>query len=143
MNIFRRLNRIIALPVALVFALATLPLTPAQAGLVSTEQVIAGEASKTDRARVAAFLDRADVRDQLASFGVAPNEAKARIAALSDAEVADIAGRIDAVPAGQDIVATLIGLLIVVVIVVFITDLLGLTHVFPFIQPPASGPSRR
>lgn len=143
MTFFRRLNRIIALPVALVFAFATLSLTPAQAGLITTDQVIASENVKADRARISSFLDRADVRDQLAAFGVAPSEAKARVTALSDAEVAQIADKIDGVPAGQDIVATLVGLLILAVIVLFITDLLGLTNVFPFIQPPAAGASRR
>lgn len=143
MHFFRRLNRIIAFPVALIFAYATLSLTPAQAGLITTDQVIAGESAKADRARIASFLDRTDVRDQLTALGVKPSEAKARIATLSDTEVAQIAGRIDTVPAGQDVVGTLIGLLILAVIVLFITDLLGLTNVFPFIQPPATGPSSR
>jgi hypothetical protein len=47
---------------------------------------------------------------------------------MSDDEVAQLAGRIDQAPAGGDI----LGILFTVFIILLITDILGLTKVFPF-----------
>jgi hypothetical protein len=68
---------------------------PAQAGTVSTEETIA-----TKRDRVTAMLDRAVVHAALEARGVSPADAQARVAALTDQEVAALATRIDAHPAG-------------------------------------------
>lgn len=103
----------------------------AQAGMVSSEQLIADQASQQNRARVLAVLDRADVRAQLQAKGVDADMAKARVAAMTDAEIADINGKLDSLPAGGDIV----GAIVFVFIVLLITDLLGLTKVFPFTRP--------
>lgn len=70
---------------------------PAQAGTVSTEEAIA-----VKRDRIAAVLERSDVRAQLEAHGVSVPDAQARVAALTDQEVAQLAGRIDALPAGGD-----------------------------------------
>src|SRR5262245_57316010 len=99
---------------------------PAQAGLVSTASVSAAG----DRERVAQFLERADVQRQMESLGVSPQDVKARVAALSDAEVANLAGKIDTLPAGGDI-GNIIFLGILVFVILLITDILGLTKVFP------------
>ena len=84
---------------------------------------------------VASVLSRADVRAQLEAFGVNPTEVKARLAALTDDEAAQLARQIDSLPAGADGGATLLGIAIIVVAVLIITDLLGVTHIFPFIKP--------
>jgi hypothetical protein len=47
---------------------------------------------------------------------------------MSDSEVAQLAGRIDQAPAGGEV----LGLLFTVFIVLLITDIMGLTKVFPF-----------
>jgi len=51
-----------------------------------------------------------------------------RVKAMSDAEVAQLANRVDQAPAGGEI----LGILFTVFIVLLITDILGLTKVFPF-----------
>ena len=102
---------------------------PAHAALVGTEQVL--HADGTARARVQAFLARADVRRELLANGVDLAQVQARVDALTDAEAADFAGRIDRAPAGGDV----LGLLFAVFIVLLITDILGFTHVFPFTRP--------
>lgn len=69
--------------------------------IASTAQAeLVGHSSATDRERIAAFLDREDVAAQLASRGVAAAAAKARVAALTEAEAAELASRLDSVPAG-------------------------------------------
>jgi hypothetical protein len=84
-----------------------------------------------DHQRVLALMERDDVRAQLATRGVSVDEARARVAALTDAEAADLAARIDALPAGGSI----LGVALVVFLVLLLTDILGYTKIFPFTQP--------
>lgn len=98
------------------------------AGIVTTDQVTAG----VERDQVRSFLDRNDVRARLQELGVDPAAARARVAALNDDEVAVLAGQIDQLPAGG---TDLLGALLLVFIILLITDILGLTHVFPFTKP--------
>jgi len=98
---------------------------PAQAGLISTQSVSAAGS----RDRIAVILERADVQSRLETFGVSPAEVKARIAAMSDAEVAQLAGKIDSLPAGGE---SIIGAIVLVFLVLLITDILGWTKIFPF-----------
>ncbi len=89
----------------LVASLAGLPFT-AQAGLIGTDEVAVqtgGASALTgDAARetVRDFLARADVQQQLQQHGLTSQIAKDRVAALTDAEVQQIAGKIDSLPAG-------------------------------------------
>ena len=64
-----------------------------------------------------------------------PADVSARIATLSDDEAAQLADRIDTLPAGGDGVGAVIGALVLVFIILLITDILGFTHVFPFTKP--------
>ncbi len=104
-----------------------LPLT-AQAGIVSTDEVLSSAAQTSSRERVTTFLSRADVRQTLQDQGVNGDAALERVQAMSDTEVAQLAGRIDQAPAGGDI----LGVLFTIFIVLLVTDILGLTKVFPF-----------
>ena len=97
---------------------------PAQAGLLSTESV----AAAGSRDRIAVILERADVQSRLEAFGVSPTDVKARVAAMSDAEAAQLAGQIDSLPAGGDV----LGAIVLVFLVLLITDILGFTKIFPF-----------
>lgn len=104
-------------------------LRPAQAGLIGAPAVIgseAGTARSANLARVEAALARADVRHQLQALGVDAEAATARVAALTDEELAQLSGRLDNAPAGGEILA-LIG---AVFIVLIILDYLGVTKVF-------------
>jgi len=105
-----------------------LPLQPAFAGIVETDQVVSHELAGQDRARINAFIDREDVLSQLQQRGVTAGEAKARVNALTDDEAHMIAGKLDQLPAGGDIIDALI----FVFIILLITDILGFTKVFPF-----------
>ena len=115
------LRRLIA--TILIVTLA-LPL-PAHAGMVSTSETINHE-------RIVALLERAEVQAQLAAYGVSPDELKARVGALTDEEAAELAARIDSLPAGG---IGILGFILVVFLVLLITDILGLTKVFPFTRP--------
>lgn len=105
-----------------------LPLQSAQAGMVGTDKVTSSAQTQSERERIRTFLDRADVRNQLQAKGIDANTAKARVAALTDDEVLKIAGKLDQMPAGGEI----LGILFTIFIVLLITDILGFTKVFPF-----------
>jgi hypothetical protein len=130
----RRLRRGVALVLAVVMFVVSMPLGVAHAALVSTEQMLAGGDGAADRARVLAFLDRVEIREQIAALGVDPNEAAARVAALSDEQVREIAGQLDQLPAGQGAVGVVVGAILIIFLVLLVTDLLGLTNVFPFVK---------
>lgn len=71
----------------------------AQAGVIGTGEAVAADAQAA-RAAVAGFVSRGDVASQLQALGLSAQAASERVAALSDAEVASLAGRIEALPAG-------------------------------------------
>ena len=102
-------------------------MAPAQAALVATESALSG----AEHARILGLLDRSDVRAQLQAYGVDPADVKARVAALSDEEAAQLAAQIDGLPAGGSV----LGVLLIVFIVLLITDILGFTKIFPFTKP--------
>jgi len=108
-----------------------LPLQSAFAGMVGTDQAISHELAVQDRAKINSFIDREDVLAQLQRQGVSASEAKARVYALTDEEAHSIAGKLDQLPAGGDV----LGALLFVFIVLLITDILGFTKVFPFTHP--------
>jgi hypothetical protein len=83
---------------ALAVLSSSLAISPAYAGLVGTDQLLPAEQS--DRDRVKALVARPEVARKLENLGVLPKDAAARIDALTDAEVATLAARIDALPAG-------------------------------------------
>ncbi len=74
------------------------------------------------------FMAREDVRQELATLGVDPNEAARRTASLSDDEIRQIAGRLDELPAGQDWntgLVTGVGFLAVVYIIALVAIIYG------------------
>jgi hypothetical protein len=99
-----------------------------QAAIIGTDQLHAASAAEQNRARVLAALERPDVAAQLERMGVAKADAQARVAALSDAEVASLAQRVDTMPAGGDV----LGVILFVFLLLLLTDILGLTKVYPF-----------
>ncbi len=105
-----------------------LPMQPAQAELVPTHVIAAGNQSDSARQILERYLQREDVRAALEQRGANPAAAKARVYALSDEEVAAIAGRIDSLPAGGEF----IGAVVFIFLVLLATDILGFTKIFNF-----------
>lgn len=127
------MGRTVAWLMMVVMLATALPLGAAQAALVSTEQVVM-ETTGSDRDRVEAFLERQDVRRQMIALGVDPAEAAARAHQLSDAEIGQIVDRIDRLPAGQSALGAVLGVILIMFLVLLVTDLLGLTDIFPFVR---------
>lgn len=100
-----------------------------QASMIGTEQVVTAAAAQKNRAKVEAAFKRADVQAALMARGINMTDASARVAALSDDEAATVAHQIDTLPAGGD---GILGTLVFIFVLLLITDILGLTKVFPF-----------
>ena len=104
----------------------------AQATMIGTDQVVAASAQVAPgsaQARLAQLLQRDDVVAALRERGVSPEQARERVAALSDAEAAQLAQVIDTAPAGA---ADLLGVAVFIFVLLLITDILGFTKIFPF-----------
>lgn len=88
----------------------------ASAGMIGTDQAVSAAQAQAARSVVLSQVSRADVSGQLQSLGLTPQAAKERIAALTDAEVATLAGQIDALPAGAGSSSLLLLILIGVLV---------------------------
>lgn len=97
------------------------------AAIVDTESLLETE---TNRIKVETFLARADVQQQLVKQGIDPEQALSRVNRLTDTEVNTLAEKIDTMPAGGDVV----GAAVFIFLVLLVTDLLGLTDVYPFVK---------
>lgn len=99
---------------------------PANAGMLGTQSLLPHSLSQQDQQQA-----RQQIENQLIELGVEADMAKARIASLSDQQVADITNRLNDLPAGADAG----GVILTVFIVFVITDVIGATDIFPFIHP--------
>jgi hypothetical protein len=123
-------KKIVSTGLIICITAAGLPFS-AQARIVATEEITAPAVTSTQstsRATVNQFLARDEVRQAMLGQGVSSQAALERVAAMSDSEVDQLAGRIDQAPAGGDV----LGILFTVFIVLLVTDIMGLTKVFPF-----------
>jgi len=84
---------------ALVVSLLALSFQTANAGLIGADQAAAASAA-ADRSLVVSVLNRAETTAQLQAQGIDPEMARARIAAMSDQEVQQLAQDIQTAPAG-------------------------------------------
>ncbi len=92
---------------------------PAHAGIVGTEQMVSSEARAAALTRINSVLAGEEVAAQLTAWGVAPDAVAQRVAALSDAELQQLAASMETDPAGG--VLAIIGVVFVVLIVLHLT----------------------
>lgn len=133
----RSLTRHLAKPLCLLlvvsFALLDISVQSARAGMIGTEAVMEIRKAQEARAGLVALFERQEVGEALAAHGLDPAEARARVASLSDAEAIRTAEMIDRLPAGAD-TAAVIGAIVFVAVLLLITDVIGLTNIYPFVR---------
>lgn len=113
-------------------AMLGVQVVPVQAAMVGNADLLQQAQQQFDREHLVTMLERADVQQQLIALGVDPDEAKARVASLTDGEVAQLNQRISELPAGG---TDALGVILIIFIVFVITDVIGATDIFPFIKP--------
>ena len=119
-------RKVIATLLALHMGVFGLVVSTAQAATVSTQMQLSAAQGDGLRDQVLQALAQDDVQRQLIERGVDPADARARVAALSDSELADLQRQIDDMPAGSGALAV-VG---VVAIVLLVLDLAGVLHIF-------------
>ena len=103
--------------IVLAFGLAAVLLMPqAHAAMIGTESVQAQD----ERVRVKALLERPELAQGLEKRGIAPAEALARVDAMTDEEVLQLAGRLDAALAGAQMSNESLLLVIIIILLIVI-----------------------
>lgn len=100
------------------------------AAVFSSEQVIANQQFNFNKQQVLSYVDSAEVQNKLIELGVSPADAKQRIANMTAEELNALNSQMNEMPAGG-----IVGVVVTVLVVVVVTDLMGLTDVYPFINP--------
>src|SRR5262245_50407142 len=101
---------------------------PALAGLAPSRASGVTQVSSVrdaDWIAVQRALENKVVARKLQDYGVSSEQAQARLASLSDAELHQLASATKGLPTGGDGVGTLIGVLIVIILVIVILKLLN------------------
>ena len=137
MQQFRRFARPIAPFVVLCLLGLGTYVPAARAAIISTEAVVNAEQAQQQRDHVRDLLNRNDVKAYLSARGVDPANVQARVDSLTDAEVHALASRLDKYPAGGGFGGGFLEVALIAFIVLLITDILGYTDIFPFVNKKA------
>lgn len=114
--------------------LFSMPYQSALAAMVTTEDLLSREQAQEARFYINEILAREDIQQALITQGIDPIEAQARVDSLTDAEAVRLAGIIEELPAGGNSLGLILGVALFVFIVLLVTDILGYTDIFPFVE---------
>lgn len=97
---------------------AAMVMPRAYAGMIPTEPT---QQALSERDKVKAMLERPEVAREMQKLGIPPERAAARVDAMTDAEVSQLAGRLDALPAGgalstEEWLLIIVAILLVIII---------------------------
>jgi hypothetical protein len=129
MSLIHQLKRFISL--MLVAAMVGAQALPVQAAMIGTDTLVQQAQQQFDREQLVQVLERDEVQQQLVAMGVDLEDAKQRVAQMTDSEIQQLNAQLGELPAGGDV----LGIALVVFLVFVITDVIGATDIFPFIHP--------
>jgi len=133
MELIRKLSKPTAIFLSFYMLMLACPYPSAWAAMIGTEAIINVERGQSPRDYLNNLLAREDIQTALVSQGLDPKEAQARIDGLSDAEVNDIANKLDQLPAGG-VLGTILLIAFLVFLILLLTDIAGYTDIFPFVK---------
>jgi len=131
----KKMTRPVSLFLVFSFLLLNFTVHTAQAQMVGTNAVISGQQETANRAEVSAFLAREDVKQVMTQYGVDAVEAQKRVESLSGPELSKIVNSMEQLPAGGSAVGAIVGAAVLIFVILLITDILGFTNVFSFVNP--------
>ena len=134
MKVIRKTLKPMSISLAVIMFLIGAPVHSVLGAMIGTETVIDSARGREAREYLHQLLARKDVQNAFIAQDIDPIEPRARIDSLSDDEVIRIADQIDQLPAGGGAIEVLLVIILVGFIVLVITDITGLTDVFPFIK---------
>lgn len=100
---------------------------PANAAMMTTQQIAAQQNLQADRDLLKDRLLRDDVKTELLSLGVSPDTVEDRINSLTVSELAEINGKLDTLPAGGDALTTIA----VIILILILLEAAGVIDIFP------------
>jgi hypothetical protein len=100
------------------------------AAIVSTTDLVADHQSILERDYLLKSLEREEVQTALVAQGVNVEQAKKRVASMTNAEVVALNSKMDQLPAGSGVIDTVV----FIMLVLLITDIIGWTDVYPFVR---------
>jgi len=106
----------------------------ASAAMVGTANVLQSSRQQTTRAALQALLSRQKAQELLMTWGIDPQEARARIDSLSDAEIALIAEKMANAPAGGHALGFIVVCALVVIVLIFIVEYTSVVKMFPQLE---------
>jgi hypothetical protein len=134
MKFIRKKVGFVSIFMAAVTLLIAVPYQPLLAAMVPTDATIYDSKAEEARDYIKSLISRDDIRKSLLSKGIDPDEAKMRVESLSDSEAIALADQIEQLPAGSGAIGVIIGAALIVFLVLLVTDILGYTDVFPFVN---------
>jgi len=134
----RHIAKYVSCFVTLTMLLMSMPVQTVGAAMIGTETVMTLTKAQDVRKNLNELLNREDVKSIMIAQGISPIEAKARVDSLSDAEIMQLADKMDQLPSGGSDFGVVVGAVLIIFIVLLITDILGYTHVFSFVRHPSS-----
>jgi len=120
--------------VTITMLLMSLPVQTLQASMIGTETVLILSKAQNMRENLHKFLGRKDVQSMMMAQGITSIEAKSRVDCLSDAEIMQMADKMDRLPSGGDGLGAIVGAALIIFLVLLLTDIMGYTDVFPFVK---------
>lgn len=121
MNEPGKLRSALAVIMAAAILASSMPIASVRAEMVPTDRVVDRVEIDAKRAEIATFFMRAEVSGRIAKMGVTQQEADARVAGMTDAEVLQVAEKIQQLPAGQALDSgSLVVILLLIIILVLV-----------------------
>ena len=103
------------------FCLVEVPfILTAHADMISTADLVAELNRARTQEKIEIYLSRTDVQTEFMKHGVSASEASARVAVMSDSELAKISNQIDQARAGGDTVVIGLGTILVVILILLL-----------------------
>ncbi|MEH6543637.1 MAG: PA2779 family protein [Porticoccaceae bacterium] len=116
-----------SLAITLVTALLVVTsVVPASAAMIGTGQAAASTMRVEQLDRIDKLMTQESVRQQFQHLGVSPAQAQARVQALTDVELSQLADQLDEMPAGGSV----LGLVGAVFVVLLILEIVGVIDIF-------------
>ena len=134
MKFIRKKVGFVSIFMAAVTLLIAVPYQPLLAAMVPTDATIYEDKAEDARDYLKSLISRNDIRKSLLAKGIDPDEAKIRVESLTDSEAIAIADQIEQLPAGGGAIGVIVGAALIIFLVLLVTDILGYTDVFPFVN---------
>ena len=123
----KTVQKSVSILMAVLMVMISTPVSSVFAAMIGTEALLVNPDTSGARDQLRSFFDRKDVQSGLTARGIDPDEAKARVDSLSDAEVMQIADRIDELPAGGDFWGTFVFVVLIIFFTLLVLEILGYT----------------